>query len=259
MSKKKQKTTRPSKFLLATEVGRAAVEYGVYFAGEPLARIGRKGDGHPVLVLPGFMGSDLSTKPMRKFLNRIGFDAYAWGLGRNNGGQKYVFKVIDLVNEIYEKRGEKVSVIGWSLGGVYAREVARRVPEKVRQVITMGSPFTGLDKKNNVSWIYKMLSGKSVEDLDDQMLEEMRQTPPVPVTAIYSKGDGIVAWKYCMENPESPNVQNIEVKGSHCGLGHNLSVLSCVADRLSQQQASWKPFKPSFLQRVLYPQPQPVM
>ena len=253
MFRKKKGLGKPSKFLFAAEAGRAAMEYGVYFASEPLLRFGKKGDGHPVLVIPGFMGGDMSTRPMRKFLERIGYDAYPWGAGRNKGGRKYVYAMVDLVNEIYEQRAEKVSVIGWSLGGVYAREVARRVPNKVRQVITMGSPFVGLNKKNNISWVYKMITGESVEDLDERMIEEMRQTPPVPVTAIYSKTDGIVPWKYCMENPDSPNVQNIEVKGSHCGLGHNVTVLSCIADRLSQEQASWQPFKPSFFQRAFYP------
>ncbi|MEM9991433.1 MAG: alpha/beta hydrolase, partial [Bacteroidota bacterium] len=211
------------------------------------------GDGHPVLVLPGFMTGDSSTRPLRKFLRRIGYDSYGWNLGRNTGGRKYVFAMIDRINEIYDQRRRKVSIIGWSLGGVYAREVARRVPNKVRQVITMGSPFIGLDKKNNISWLYEIISGENIEDLDERMIAEMRQTPPVPVTAIYSKSDGVVPWEYCMENSDSPNVQNIQVKGSHCGLAYNVSVLSCIADRLEQEQTSWEPFRPNLLQRVFYP------
>lgn len=253
MSKIKESNKRPSKLLLAAEIGRAAAEYGVYRVGRPLLRNAKKGDGHPVLVLPGFMASDKSTVPLRSFLTKLGYDAHPWGVGRNTGGEELTFAMIDLVNQIYEEKGKKVSLIGWSLGGIYAREVARRIPNKVRQVITMGSPFTGVDKVNNISWLYTWMTGKKVEELDARMLKEMRETPPVPVTAIYSKSDGIVPWEFCMEKGDNPNVQNIEVKGSHCGLGHNLSVLSCVADRLTQEQTSWEPFKPSFFQRVFYP------
>ncbi len=253
MSKEKQIQRTPSKFLLATEIGRATLEYGIYTVGSPLLKWGKKGDGHPVLVLPGFMGTDFSTRPIRKFLKQIGYDARPWKMGRNTGGQRYVFAMVDLANEIYEETGQKVSIIGWSLGGIYAREVARRIPNKVRQVITMGSPFTGLNKANNISWLYTVLTGERTDELDEDMIAEMCQTPPVPVTAIYTKGDGIVPWQYCMEDSDNPNVQNIEVKGSHCGLGHNVSVLTCVADRLAQSQASWEPFKPSFFKRAFYP------
>ncbi len=244
---------RPSFFLFATEGLRAAMEYGTFYATQPILQKVGDGDGHPVLVLPGFLTNDLSTRPLRRFLDKIGYKSHRWKLGCNFGSPKFVDKCLTRLEEVYKAEGRKVSIIGWSLGGVYAREVARRAPEMVRQVITLGSPFAGIKKKNNVSWIYTILSGKRVEDLNDEAISQIMEPPPVPSTAIFSKGDGIVSWMDCQELQESPITQNIQVKGSHCGLGFNPSVLLCLADRLSQHENNWQRFEPKWYAQFFYP------
>ncbi len=244
---------RPSVLLFATEGIRALMEYGTFYATQPILQKVGSGDGHPVLVLPGFLTNDFSTRPLRQFLDKIGYQSHPWKLGCNFGSPRFVDKCVERVRSIYEAEGRKVSIIGWSLGGVYAREVARKAPEMVRQVITLGSPFAGLKKKNNVSWIYNLISGKRVEDLDDEAIDEILEIPPVPATAIYSKGDGIVSWQDCVEAAEGTMTQNVQVKGSHCGLGVNPSVLLCIADRLSQHENNWLRFEPKWYAQFFYP------
>ncbi|MEL6823403.1 MAG: alpha/beta hydrolase, partial [Calditrichota bacterium] len=146
------------------------------------------------------------------------------------------------LNELYDKHQQKVTLIGWSLGGVFSRELARAHPDLVRQVITLGSPFGGITEVNNVTWLYERLSGREVKQLDEELVKEILQPPPVPTTAIYSKFDGVVQWQHCMESTEGPQTQNIEVLGSHFGLGHNPLVLEVITDRLSQPVDKWKKY-----------------
>jgi pimeloyl-ACP methyl ester carboxylesterase len=143
-------------------------------------------------------------------------------------------------------------MVGWSLGGVYAREAARRTPSLVRQVITLGSPFANEPKASNAWQVYEGLSGRKSDDWPGR--DAMKRPPPVPSTAIYSRTDGIVAWQGCREQ-ESATTDNIEVEGSHCGLGHNPVVLYAVADRLALPEGEWGPFDRSGLRSVLYPNP----
>ncbi len=241
MAKKKVKR-RPSLLLFLTEGGRAAIDYGSYLATKPLLSKNKKGDGQPVLVLPGFLTTDKSTQILRSFLKELGYVPYTWDLGRNLGDYRYVLESANRVKEIYKKHKTKVNIIGWSLGGVYAREIARAHPKLVRQVITLGSPFGGLKKANNVSWLYKLISGKSVEDLDPELLANMHIAPPVPTTAIYSKTDGVVWWKYCIEEEENSKVQNVEVNCAHLAYGYSPAVFLCIADRLAQSTRNWKPY-----------------
>ena len=238
---------------MAAEGPRAFMELAAFIISKPILRRALKGDQHPVLVLPGFLAGDRSTRPLRKFLNQIGYHAYPWQLGINRGHHSFVERLIERVRQLYKSENQRVSIVGWSLGGVYAREVARQCPEMIRQVITLGSPFTGLNQPNNISWVYTLLTGRSVKDIDENLLNEILMPPPVPVTAIYSKGDGIVPWQYCMELEESPMSQNIQVKGSHCGLGVNPSVILCIANRLSLSRQKWKPFRPGWIEQFFYP------
>ncbi len=243
---------RPSTFLFATEIGRGLLGLGNYFASIPLFNMAAKGDGHPVLVLPGFGASDFSTRPLRHFLRRQNFTPYAWELGRNFGGVQFLDTIIERAKEISFQHGRKISLVGWSLGGIYAREVARRHPEIVRQVITMGSPFQHVGSGNNIKWLYEKVSKDKLSKIDSQLIADMKTSPPVPTTAIYTKGDGVVSWKCCMELKEDYQTQNVEVSGSHCGLGHNPVALFCIADRLAQAEGYWRKFQPNFLQKHLY-------
>ena len=154
--------------------------------------------------------------------------------------------------ELHARYRAKVSLIGWSLGGVFAREMARRAPAQVRSVITLGSPFAGAPKASNAWKLYERASQRSVEDWPDR--ERMKTAPPVPSSAIFSRSDGIVAWQGCLER-EGPTAENIEVEGSHCGLGHNPTVLYAIADRLAQPEGAWRRFDRSGLKGLIYPDP----
>ena len=216
----------PSALLALTELPRALAELtALPFAAAALASAPR-GDGHPVLVLPGFIAGDASTVVLRRYLKWLGYDAHAWELGRNLGpkaigaeGEKLVARL----RAIHEATGRKVSLVGWSLGGVMARVVARRAPDAVRQVVTLGSPFAGSPKATNVWRAYELLTGHHVEGHSAKsQLAEAASPTPVPSTAIYSRKDGVVAWRICVEQT-GPEADNIEVHGSHCGLGVNPS------------------------------------
>lgn len=246
----------PSHLLALTELPRAMAEFASLPLASPLLARAPKGDGHPVLVLPGFITTDASTTVLRGFLRRLGYDACEWGLGRNLGPRaigREGEKLLATIKAIHERTGQKVSLVGWSLGGVMARLVAQRVPEMVRQVITLGSPFTGSPKATNVWRTYEWLTGQRIEDnhTRGQMAESARALP-MPATAIYSKADGIVAWENCRE-PDSETAEAIEVHGSHCGLGVNPSVLYAVADRLAQPEDDWQRFDRSGLKGWFYP------
>lgn len=230
----------PSRELLMLEM-RAFWEMGAYLATYPMLRLGPRGDGHPVLVLPGLGASDSSTRPLRALLVDRGYSAHGWDLGPNHGPRPGVEDAAQRrLARLAEAHGRKVTLIGWSLGGIMARELARHAPQHVRAVITLGSPFSGAPKASNAWQVYERLSGLSVED--PEMRARMRQAPPVPSTAIFSRSDGIVAWQGCLE-PEGPMTENIEVEGSHCGLGHNPVVLHAITDRLAQPECQWRPFE----------------
>lgn len=242
----------PSRLLLLLE-GRALWELGAFLAAMPLLRMIPRGDGHPVLVLPGLIASDTSTVPLRTFLKDRGYAAHGWKQGRNLGLRDGVQEsMLQRLKELARMHGRKVSLIGWSLGGVYARELAKQAPEDVRLVISLGSPFTGNPKANNAWRIYESTSGQAIGD--PRVHDGLRQTPPVPTTSIYSRSDGIVSWQCCVEQ-EGPQVENIEIEGSHCGLGHNPAALYAIADRLAQPEGGWRRFERSPLARLLYPDP----
>lgn len=251
-----QEIKRPSDFLALTELPRALYELGTLpFASAALMSVPR-GDGHPVLILPGFLTSDHSTTILRRYLKQIGYDAHTWDLGRNLGPRAVGWegeKLIDRLDQVHAKTGRKVTLIGWSLGGVLARQLARRRPDLVRQIITLGSPFTGNPRATNVLAAYEFMTGQRLSDEHTlAQLRESKDAPPVPSTAIFSKADGVVAWQNCLE-PEAPQTDNIEVRGSHVGLGVNPAVLYAVADRLALPEGEWKPFKRKGLRTFVYP------
>jgi pimeloyl-ACP methyl ester carboxylesterase len=242
----------PSKLLQLLEL-RAYSEFGASLALLPLLRQAPRGDGHPVLVLPGLIAGDGSTQPLRAYLRDRGYDVHGWGLGRNLGLKPGLEdKMKARLRELHKESGRKVSVIGWSLGGIYAREIAAEVPDAVRSVITLGSPLHGNPRATNAWRVYELASGQSV---DDPKLKKMREEPPpVPMTSIFSRTDGIVAWQ-CSVEPTTDHTENIEVVGSHCGLGVNASVLYAVADRLAQPEGEWRPFDRSGLRSWIFPDP----
>jgi pimeloyl-ACP methyl ester carboxylesterase len=232
----------PSKLLLLAEL-RALFELATGLSLVPVLLTAPHGDGHPVLVLPGLLASDASTKFLRQYLKWLGYDACGWELGTNiNGFYGMREMVRQRLADIHSKSAEKVSLIGWSLGGIFARDLAVKMPEAVRQVITLGSPFTGDIHASNARRIYEMTSGEPVEMAREEDLKAIGDDMPVPTTSIYTRTDGIVNWKTCLVK-HSDTAENIEVLGaSHSGLGVNAAVLWAVADRLRQHSGDFSPF-----------------
>lgn len=204
------------------------------------------GDGHGVMVIPGFMGDDPFNQSLVDFLNALGYRATGWQLGRNLGPGS--FSIEDLrvkLERLGRAGGGKVSLIGHSLGGIYAREIARMEPEAIRQVISLGSPFgEGRDTGSNADRLYKRLNPKDREDPERiAQQRELATAPPVPTTSIYTRGDGVVNWRTAIQSKDHHQTQNIEVIGSHCGLTLNPAVWYLIANRLRHDTANWQPFE----------------
>ncbi|SFC36917.1 hypothetical protein SAMN05216344_11562 [Polaromonas sp. OV174] len=196
-----------------------------------------------MLVFPGLSANDMTTLPLRRYLQSLNYQPWGWEQGFNLGPRAGVLEdARKQLIDTYESSGRKVSLIGWSLGGVYARELAKDLPHMVRHVITLGSPFAGSHKSTNVWRLYELASGRSVER--EAQSYELPIAPPVPTTSIYSRSDGVVAWQGSIQapSPANPHTENIEVLASHIGLGVNPSAWWAVADRLAQAEGSWKPF-----------------
>lgn len=249
----------PSRLFLLLE-GRAVGELVTTFAIMPFLDKGPTGDHHPVLLLPGFLASDVSTGPLRTFLKRTKFSPHPWRLGRNLGPvDDLEDRLMDRLVTLFERYERKVSVVGWSLGGLYARLLAHRNPDAVRSVVTLGSPFNHDPRANHAWKIFEWMSKTRIDEVGEEKLELIRTPPPVPSTAIYSRTDGVTAWQCCVDHIEpGRRTENIEVPGSHCGLGCNPLALHAIADRLAQPEDHWRPFERSGFRRRLYPAPRPV-
>ncbi len=229
----------PGPLLMMMEA-RAPWEYAAMIAAAPWLNRLPTGDGHPVIVFPGLGASDMSTLPLRNFLRDRGYTPYAWKQGFNFGPRHGVLDSCRaLMHQVATRHQEKVSLVGWSLGGIYAREIAKEQPEHARCVITLGTPFAGPPRATNAWRFYELVSGQSVHD--HELIDQIREAPACPTTSIYSKSDGIVAWR-CSINAQAPHTENIEVHASHIGMGMNPLALYAVADRLAQDPARWQRF-----------------
>jgi hypothetical protein len=243
----------PPPWLYLTDPARATADFGLLIATLPLGQLLPVGDGHPVLVLPGLLADDSSTWTLRRILRHLGYRVHGWRLGRNIGPTAAT--VSGLQNRLLDLRSRydaAVSVIGWSLGGIYARTLARDTPSAVRQVITLGSPIRlahqGQSRAGRAFNRYAHLHVVPRE----LPLESGVDALPVPATSIYSRYDGIVAWQACLDLP-SARAENIAVIGSHFGFGHHPAVIWAIADRLAQPLGQWAPFRPPRTLRPLYP------
>jgi pimeloyl-ACP methyl ester carboxylesterase len=207
-----------------------------------------------VLVFPGLLATDFSTQPLRNFLKSQGYAVHGWKQGRNLGLRAGVEEqMLDRFASLHERYdGRRLSLVGWSLGGIYARQIAKRFPDKVRLVITLGSPFAGTPRATNAWRVYEFASGQSVDDRDSRFAESLAEPPPVPTTSIFSRSDGICAWQTCL-NPEKAHTENIEVHGSHCGLAHHPAAVYAVADRLAQPEGEWQAFNRTGWRGLVYP------
>lgn len=208
------------------------IEFPRLLFNTPALMSAPKGNGDRVLVFPGFGAGDSSTSALRRYLTWLGYDAAGWDVGRNDGD---VMALIDTLTQRTQiearERGEKVTLIGWSLGGYLAREVARELPDAVQQVITLGSPIIGGPKYTQVAAAF---GDNDMLDWIEREVEARDRIPlRVPVTAIYSKFDGVVSWQACIDH-KSADVEHIEVRTTHIGLGFSPDVYRIIANRLAR-------------------------
>jgi pimeloyl-ACP methyl ester carboxylesterase len=247
---------RPAILQALVEPARASGEFATSVTLLPFFRMLPRGDSHSVLVLPGFMASDGSTRPLRRLLTALGYRAEGWGLGRNMGPtERVVNEMPDLVDRLTDTSEGTISIVGWSLGGIFARHLAARTPELVRWVVTLGSPVRSEARRStNASPLFEALGAIHVPGhplLDDG------QPLAVPVTAVHTRSDGIVPWKTCLIQ-DAPTAENLRVRGSHVGLGFNPAALYLIADRLAQAEGAWVPFEaPPAYRRIITVVPGP--
>ena len=222
---------------------RSVVEWISMFGIYPFIPKHKASKNRPVLLMPPYLGNDLSTTFVRNYLKSVGFKTYKWELGVNMINSKSLPKLIEKLDEIFEIHQEKVSLVGWSGGGIFAKIIANRHPDKVEQLITIGSPVWGVkNMKTPVVRSLEFLRGRKLKERNDKFIKELEEIPDVPVTCIYTKTDGLLPWKHCMEAETlRKDIKNIEVFGSHCGMGANASVLLTVANSLNTNITGKKP------------------
>ncbi len=230
---------RPSIGLLSVEPFRAAMEFARHKLGN--TDESSPGDGHPVVIFPGLGAGPSSVATLREHCRSLGYDAFDWGLGFNTGPQGGLDAWLEMlkmhVADLLASHDQPATFIGWSLGGLYARELGKLMAPRLRQVITIGTPFNGDAEHTNVGWMFRLLGGNSTA-MDPALSQRLRTPPPVPTTSIYSRSDGVVAWQSCIHDKPFMRVQDIEVDGSHIGMGWNRDVLDTVTDQLRKRPGS---------------------
>lgn len=233
---------------------RALFEMALLPSSVPGLMLAPRGDGHPVLLLPGFMADEATLFALKYFLRSRGYDVQTWGFGRNVGFQtRHAQALEQKIRWLHHKSGRRVSLVGWSLGGVFALYGAHQAPECVRCVITLGSPVSvdpeGSKSPALVKALYRLIAHPMGPDAHTMQprakkLRE-RKRLPVPMSCLYSLSDGVVPPQEATINGDPALHQNIRVAGSHSGLGFNAMVLAIVAERLAQPEGQWQRFKPS--------------
>jgi pimeloyl-ACP methyl ester carboxylesterase len=230
---------RPALTLFASEPVRATLE-AVQALGRWQARPRHVGRDHTVVLFPGLGTDGLTLWPLRRHLNRAGFRALDWGQGLNTGPRGDVDAWLAQLADAVEERAAPVrefSLVGWSLGGFYARELAKRWPDRVRQVVTIGTPFNGSVDDTNVGWLFRLLNGQRPPN-EAALRARLAEPPPVPTVSLYSRRDGVVAWQACTHEQTSPQVRDIEVQASHMGMGWSPEVLARVTAVLAARRRS---------------------
>lgn len=250
--------SKPSLALLTAEPWRATAEFLSFkllvdlkpkykvkiktFADVPIS------DREPVIIFPGMATDGKAVAPLRRFCQSLGYNAMDWGKGLNTGPRAdidaWLVDLAEHTSTLLRGRRQPATLIGWSLGGIYARELGKLLAPKVKQVITIATPFNADADHTHVGWIFKLLSGASAQ-FPPALNDRLRTPPPVPTTSIYSRSDGVVAWQTCIHTPHvfhDTQVEDVQVSGSHIGMGWNPQVLKIVADRLAQPAGQWTPY-----------------
>lgn len=233
---------------------RAVLEAAMLPWALPLLQAAPRGDGHPVLLLPGFMAGEATMAPMKWFLRNRGYEVQSWGFGRNVGFRSRHAQALEQkIRHLHHRTGRKVSLVGWSLGGVFSLYGAHQAPECVRQVITLGSPASvgegGSRSPALVKALYRLVAhrmGPEVHVMQPRAKKlRERHGLPMPVSCLYTLSDGVVPPQEATIDGDPALHENIRVQGSHTGLGLNPMVLAIVAERLAQPEGAWQPFRPA--------------
>lgn len=212
---------------------RVAAEAAMLMAQLPLLRLQLPRGSGPVMVLPGFMADDASTWLLRRFLSSLGYSVAPWGMGTNRGRMlAYLGPLIERLDEIRAQSRALPSLVGWSRGGTLSREIARERPDLIRQVITLGSPVRGGVQGTSIGSLVMRQTGLTPAQINLMLQERQRREIVTPITAIYSKTDGVVSWQACIDEV-NPNVTHRVVESSHMGLGFNSAVYRIVARALA--------------------------
>jgi hypothetical protein len=220
---------RPPPLPLRLLEGRVGLEASTLLAQLPLLRLfAPRGEGR-TLVLPGFMSDDSATWLLRRFLDSLGYQVSGWRLGLNRGA---LLPLLETITQRVRDEGEPVHLVGWSRGGIIAREVARDCPELTRSVVTMGTPVRGGLGATSIRGAIERDTGVTPESARALMRSRRCRPITVPITAIYSRTDGVVAWRACIDE-ESPDVTHVEVVSSHTGMGFHAEVFREVAKALA--------------------------
>jgi len=222
----------PAPYKMLMEM-RAPLEWASIAPALPYLLAAKRGDQRHIMLAPGFMADELSMWPLAQFLRWLNYRVHQWGLGTNRGNVLEDAEHLgNKVQHLAEQTGAPVTLIGWSLGGVIAREVARARPSAAREVITLGSPITGGPKYTVTGDLFARQRNIDLDELEQMVLQRNQQGLSQPVTSIYSKSDGVVGWQAAIDH-YNPQAKNVEVNGSHCGLGGNPRVWRIIADTLS--------------------------
>lgn len=235
----------PSLVWSLTEGSRSMSELAWFLAARGWLSRGRRGDGRPVLVLPGLMADDGSTAPLRQLLRSVGYRTYGWGLGVDIGPTARIVDGLDARLAYVRERngGRQVSVIGQSLGGLMGRELARRNPGAVDRLISLGSPVTLTDRgRSRAARTYDYFTPRHLPEYSFDWWSQAEQ-PQIPSTSIYSRMDGVVAARACLY-PDGPLTENIRVHGSHLGMGVFPPAVYAMLDRLAAPVGQWRRFAP---------------
>ncbi|MCB1685102.1 MAG: alpha/beta hydrolase [Pseudomonadales bacterium] len=213
--------------------GRVAAEAAVLMAQLPMLRLQLPKGSGPVMVLPGFMADDTSTWLLRRFLSSLGYSVAPWGMGVNRGRMlAYLGPLIERLDAIQTESQAQPSLVGWSRGGTLSREIARERPDLIRQVITLGSPVRGGVQGTSIGSMVMRQTGLTPAQINLMLQARQRREIVTPITAIYSKTDGVVSWQACVD-AVNPNVTHRVVESSHMGLGFNSAVYRIVARTLA--------------------------
>lgn len=215
---------------------RALLEAALLVPSAPVLAAQQRGDGRQVMTLPGFLGDDGVMWPLRRYLNYLGYEALPWNIGRNYGRpEQDAERIIGELNNV-RRPDEPITLIGWSLGGVIAREVARRAPEAVREVITLGTPVEGGPKYTTTAKHFARRQKIDLDQLEQHIHELNLHRIECPLTIFYSRSDAIVDWRAAIDR-YNPQARHRRVAGSHMGLVVSPLIWRQLARTLSQETA----------------------